>query len=274
MQRVDTVDQVFTAIQRVKSNAPAFCTNFFPWERKLRGWIDHAELFGEFRDEVAFFMRKDRDFWHLYFCAAGGETLKRGIALLTDLKKEPVVVDLIGNESASNELAVLIESGEFRPYRRFHRMARTGLAHVQPSGANGSPVVYADRADAPTILNLLCHSFDRYAEQLPMLYEIETAIDNRQVLVAKHEGTLAGLLFFETQGFTSMLRYWLVSERFRAFRFGSALMYGYFTTQKTVRRFVLWVLTGNENAIQKYQHYGYVADGLVNLVLANQIIRA
>lgn len=269
-----TVGQVFDAIQKVKSHAPGFCTNFFPLERKLQGWIDHGELFEEIRAGATFFLRKDRDFWHLYFCAASRESLERELAILPVLKKEPVVVDLIGNEGAVKDLSSLMEPEGFRPYQKLYRMARINQAASPASGAAGAPVDFAGRPDAPAILELLCRSFDRYAEQLPMLYEIEAAIDSRQILAAKREEKLAGLLFFETQGLTSTVRYWLVDEAFRAFRFGSALMQRYFATQPMVRRFVLWVLADNENAIQKYQHYGYAADGLVDLVLANKIIRA
>lgn len=271
---VTTIGQVFDAIQKVKINAPGFCTNFFPLERKVQGWIDHAELFEEIRDGVAFFLRKDRGFWHLYFSAASGESLKRELAILPVLKKEPVVVDVIGNEDAVKDLSSLIEPEGFQPYQKLCRMARSNQAALQASGAVSAPAGYASRPDASAILELLYRSFDRYAEQLPMLYEIEAAIDGRQILVAKRERKLAGLLFFETQGLTSMVRYWLVDEAFRAFRFGSALMQRYFAVQQTVRRFILWVLADNENAIQKYQHYGYAADGLVDLVLANKIIRA
>ena len=134
-------------------------------------------------------------------------------------------------------------------------------------------VDYAEMPDCEAILNLLIQSFDRYAEQLPMPDEIAAAILRRQFLVARCDGALAGLLFFETQGFTSTVRYWLVAERFRAQRFGAALLRQYLTINSTVRRFVLWVIADNENAITAYQHYDYAADGLVDHVLANEMIR-
>ena len=40
-----------------------------------------------------------------------------------------------------------------------------------------------------------------------------------------------------------------------------------------VRRFILWVIADNANAIKKYQHYGYTPDGLVDCVLANERVR-
>jgi len=63
-----------------------------------------------------------------------------------------------------------------------------------------------------------------------------------------------------------------VAEQFRAFGLGSVLMRHYFSGQQAVRRFMLWVTAANENALQKYQHYGYAPDGLVDYVLANSLI--
>ena len=94
MTPVTSVARVFEAIQTAKAGAGAFCTNFFPTQSKLQGWIDHRELFGEFRDHSAFFSRKDRDFWHLYFCASDVATLQRDIRELPALTTERVAVDL------------------------------------------------------------------------------------------------------------------------------------------------------------------------------------
>jgi hypothetical protein len=104
------------------------------------------------------------------------------------------------------------------------------------------------------------------------LYEIEAAVQAHQILVAKHEGALAGLLHFETQGVTSTLRFWAVADEFRALKFGSALIRQYFAVNSAVKRFNLWVAADNVNAVQKYGHYGYTPDGLVDYVLANELV--
>ena len=88
--------------------------------------------------------------------------------------------------------------------------------------------------------------------------------------IIKQNGEIAALLFFETQGLTSSIRYWLVSEQFHSRGLGSTLILHYFSTQPAVRRFILWVTSTNENAIQKYQHYGYAPDGLVDHVLVSE----
>lgn len=273
MRPVNTVGQVFDAIQQVKAGAPAYCTNFFPVQRKLGAWIDHEEFFGETQNGAAFFFRRDRDFWHLYFCAASMAALEQGMAALPGLKTERIMIDLVGDENALGSLLALLESTGFRRYTRLCRMTCTGRPAPRQSYDGDLRPGYAVRADCDPILNLLDRSFDRYAEQLPTLHEIETAVDERQILAAKCGDELAGLLFFETQGFTSAVRYWLVVEKFRASRYGSALMRRYFAVHSAVQRFVLWVVADNAAAIQKYQHYGFVPDKLVDQVLANEMIR-
>jgi len=270
---VRTVGEVFDAIQQAKTGAPAYCTNFFPVQAKLEGWIDHGELWSEIGEAAALLFRKDRDFWHLYFCAASVAALRQEVEASASLKAERVVIDLVGNELALGDLLALMESAKFRRYTHLSRMARAGHTDPQDWQMDGSPVVRADKPDCEAVLGLLDQVFDRYGEQLPMRYEIETAVESRQILAVKRDKALAALLFFETHGLTSTLRFWAVSEQFRSCRFGSALMRHYFATQKAVRRFILWVTTDNENAIQKYRHFGYAPDGLVDHVLANELIR-
>jgi hypothetical protein len=265
--------EVFDAIQAVKSDAPAFCTNFYATERKVQSWIEHGELTGDVRDGAALFFRKDRDFWHFYFCASNPGALQQQLDSLSGMGTERMVVDLVGSETAVSELLSILEKAGFRRYSRLQRMARSHSAGL-PAAANGDATVeYAHSGDRQAIADLLDSSFDRYADQLPVMHEIHAAIENRQMLVIKCEDAVAAVLFFETQGLTSTIRYWAVAERFRARRFGAALMRCYLQAHVAVRRFVLWVVSTNQNAVQKYQHYGYAADGLIDHVLANQFVR-
>jgi len=270
MSPINTVAEVFDAIQAAKAGATDLHTNFFPVQTKLQDWIDHGELLGEPRAGVAFFLRKDRDIWHLYFCAANRPALQQELAGLSCLKTEPIVTDLVGNETVLNGWLPTFVATGFRRHLQLQRLARP----AQPGRVTaGSPVVPAEKADAPGVLALIENFFDRFGEQIPGLREIEAAIENRQVLVMRCDGALAGLLFFETQGVASTVRFWVVAEKFRARHVGSALMQYYFQTHGAVRRFTLWVNANNENAIAKYRHYGYAPDGLVDHVLANHLIR-
>lgn len=274
MTKVQTIDEVFAAIQKVKAAAPAFRTNFFPVQKKLQDWIAHEELASDCRDGVAFFFRKDRDLQHFYFCGASVAALENEIGNMTALQTERVVTDLVGSEATLAGVMGCLEQAGFRRYSHLQRMARAAHSAQPPVLGADMPVVFAEPADQQAILDLLENSFDHYADQLPMPYEIEAAIEAKQIFAIKCDGELAAMLHFETQGFTSTVRYWVVAERFQSKRLGASLIRHYFATQSAVKRFILWVVATNENAVKKYQHYGYVADGLIDHVLANKMIQA
>jgi ribosomal protein S18 acetylase RimI-like enzyme len=263
---------VFDAIQQVKAGAPAFCTNFFPVQRRLQEWVEHGELLIENRGEAAFFLRQDRDFWHFYFCARDAASLRREIAALADLKSRRLAADLVGSEEALRDVVGVLASAGFWPYTRLQRMARAGGLIPPPASTDDAPVAFAEQGDGLAVLALLEAGFDRFADQLPLLREIEAAIAVRQILAVKIEGTLAAVLFFETQGFTSSVRYWAVAAQYRERRLGAVLMRRYLESHSAVRRFTLWVVADNRNAIEKYRHYGYEPDGLVDHVLVNELI--
>ena len=71
MVPVATVAEVFDSIQRVKSAAKDFGTNFFPVQKKLQSWIDHQELFVENRGEAAFFFSQGPRFLAFLFLRCG-----------------------------------------------------------------------------------------------------------------------------------------------------------------------------------------------------------
>src|SRR5260221_5705330 len=118
MNPVNTVEQVFASIQRAKAGAPAFRTNFFPVQARLQDWIDHDELLTEAPAGTALFLRRDRDFWRLYFCAGSLASLQSELTALASLKTERVVLDLIGNAAALDEMAAALQPAGFHRYSR------------------------------------------------------------------------------------------------------------------------------------------------------------
>ena len=273
---VTTPEQVAGAIQQVKAAAPNFCTNFFPAQSRLKAWIDRRELIFQSYSGCAFFLRHDRDFHHLYFSASDPENLEGTLPRLECLNSHGVTADLVGSEASLQALVKAFWTAGFRQYSRLLRLSRAARTAEQLSDRGPSPkdpVTLAQPTDASAVLALIESSFDRYADQLPVLYEIEHAIAERQVLVVNSGGEIAALLFFETQGLTSIVRYWVVADAFRSHGYGSMLMRHYWRSQANARRFVLWVRAANDDALSKYRHYSYTPDGLVDHVMANSMIK-
>jgi hypothetical protein len=267
-----SVAEVREGMQRAKARASDYSTNFFPTEKRLQEWVTRGELQQTGGAEVVFYFRRDRDFWHLYHCAGNAAALGEGLRSLSENDTEKLVVDLVGNGESQAELTGIYLKAGFRSHGRLMRLAHVSKEALALPVAGG--VEFAAVADVPLILDLLERNFDKYGEQIPLAHEIEAAAQMRQVLVVKREGALAGLLFFETQGVTSTLRFWAVAEKFRDVKVGSTLMRHYLASQSAVKRFVLWVAAPNVGAIQKYQHYGYAPDGLVDEILVNRQVCA
>src|SRR5690349_14454022 len=122
MSPVRSAEEVLKAIQKVKAGASAFCTNFFPVQSKLESWVAHNELTTEARDGVTFFLRKDRDFAHLYFCAASPSAYGREIRQFSANATHKLATDIVGPESSLTELLSLAEQGGFCRYSRLVRL--------------------------------------------------------------------------------------------------------------------------------------------------------
>jgi ribosomal protein S18 acetylase RimI-like enzyme len=133
--------------------------------------------------------------------------------------------------------------------------------------------MFATADQVPQILALLESSFNRFSDQLPTKSELEEAARANQIVWIVADGKVGALVHFETQGFTSTVRYWAVHPDCRDQRLGSRIIRHYFALHPKVKRFVLWVRADNENAVRRYLHFGYAPDGLVDQVLANPLIK-
>src|ERR1041385_7897691 len=224
MTPILSVKQALDAIQQAKAGATAFCTNFFPTPAKLQAWVDHRELFGDVKGQSSFLFRKDRDFFRFYFSAPSADNLRQDLGVVPEIKTAPLVADIVGNETAVRELLSLLQAAGFLSYRGLSRLIRSAQPGVAPAPPGATQIVWAETADRDAILDLLNRSFNHYADQIPASYEIEVAINARQILAIKSDVALAAILFFETQGFTSTVRYWVVSDNFQSRGFGSALI--------------------------------------------------
>jgi GNAT superfamily N-acetyltransferase len=275
MRAISSVDQVFAAMQQVKASATAFATNFYPVRSKLETWIEHETLNLVSANGAVFFLRKDRDFEHLYFCAADLAALERELAAQPQITSGRITLDLIGSEAATQPQVDALQKLGFKPHSkllRLSRAAQSGAAAPAASVPKNFLLTAADECDSAEILKLIETCFNPYADQLPALYEMQDAIADRQILAIKHDGKVAAALFFETQGLTSALRYWVVAEPYRSQKLGSALMQRYFKTQDSVVRFILWVSATNTDALAKYEHFGYKPDGLMDQVMTTAAI--
>ena len=261
-----TVAAVYAQVELAK-RAGSLVTNFYPAHDKLQRAIDRRELYSTTVGDVLFVLRRDRDFIHLSFVASAASDLGAAVRALAASVPEALTVDVLGPRDRVEPLAELFVQAGFRAHRTLGRMTRLG--DVRPSETDPE-VVLATGDDGPALARMLEIALDRYAEQIPDTDEMTTAAAGRKVLIIRSGTAIAGLLFFEATGQSSLLRHWLVDPAHREQRIGARLMRRYFAECNDVRRFLLWVISDNDNAIDRYRHYGYKHDGLIDQVLIRQ----
>lgn len=271
MLPITSIHEINELVDRIKINSRGMVTNFFASENRLNEWILRKELFVSIQDGTLWILRFDRGFYHLHYVSSSIDALQADIvALIADYGDKSFAVDVIGRENDIGPIAAIFKSYDFNDHLYLNRMKKI-VKEPPKIGISKCPEAeFALSGDVEDVMNLLENSFDKYAEQLPDLVEINEAVEKKHILLVKKDGIIAGLLYFELTGFTSVLRYWFVNPDYRELKIGSKLMWHYFDICTSAKCFVLWVIVENENAIKRYIHYGYAMDYLMDQILVRK----
>jgi GNAT superfamily N-acetyltransferase len=258
---------ILARISAVRAQASQYVTNLFATPERLEQWVQWYPVEEAYAGEGALVvLKEDRGIQHLYYAAASPEDL--GAALDEGhLPEGPIVADIVGREpDVEAQRAVFAQRG-FQSYEELRRMARVAKDAWTLAPDEIEDVALAEAGDVEAIAAALDGSLDKLSEQIPTRGEIAAAVETGNILVVRAGDDLAGLLFHETSGRTSVLRHWLVMPAYRGQGVGARLMHRYFADGAGVSRFLLWVIAANENAIKRYKHYDYDWDGLVDHVM-------
>lgn len=271
MQLITSAQEVYELIDRVKLNSHRVITNFFVTELRLNSWIAKGELFSYAQCDNLWLFRRDRDFFHLHYVSPGIDILRSGVEkLVTRFGATIFSVDVLGRENEIMPIVNIFRENHFCDHLYLNRMKKIVKERRPPEVSRCPEAEFAGQDDADAVMCLLETSFDKFAEQLPDIKEIREAIDKKTILIVRKDGVIAGMLYFEMTGLTSVLRYWFVDQRYRELKIGSKLMWHYFDICNQATCFILWVITDNENAIKRYIHYGYNMDYLMDQILVNK----
>ncbi|MFZ4520731.1 MAG: GNAT family N-acetyltransferase [Bacteroidales bacterium] len=273
MNKINTFNEIQLLVKSLRDLRKGFLTNYYPDQSKVELWIAHDLLYCMEFDEAIFLFRKDKHFYHLYYCSTSATNLSDALAKLSQRYKETrFVIDVIGNGTTITEPCNVLESAGFFPYVQLVRMSRTMQETTTMAGAN--PDLHCARSqDLAEITILLSNYFDPLAENFPLQAEIESWIAAGQVVIFREAETIQGFLIYEITGVTSYLRYWFVHPDHREKKIGSTLINDFFARSSGTKRQLFWVIQSNENAIKRYKHYGFLPESLVDHIYINTNIR-
>jgi ribosomal protein S18 acetylase RimI-like enzyme len=262
---------LFDAIHRITRQAADFTTSLFAGPEQIQYWADRGALSQVEHCGCLLIFRRDRDFYHLYHVAAGNHQLSTALASHGGALDSSAVLtaDLVGAPGNASAAAGIYQENGFSEYKSLLRMVRIVDPRL-PSEPPDPEVAFAAETDAPAIGSFLEGLLDRFSDQIPEPEEIRAAAGRSNILIVRRGQALAGLLFFETKGLTSTLRYWYVSQSSRGQGIGARLIRAYFGLCRSAQRFLLWVANDNSESIGKYEHYGFRREGLIDRIMIRQ----
>lgn len=261
MKTVNSFNEVMTYIGKVRGLRKGFLTNFFPEQRKIDMWIYNECLYVIEGEETAVFLKKDDGFTYIFYCSTAKDQLFDAIAALPE---DAYVFDQIVDARTDTSLLDGFKSLGFVVRKSLVRMSKI---NETPAKIEGASVYDATKEDIPALDKLLHEYFDKYTEQLPTIEELNEFIDSRHMIVKRSGNKIAGFIFYDQSPSTLYLRYWLVVPEFRNQGVGSELFHEYNRRGVACKRHMLWVVEDNENAIKRYEHYGYKNENMKDYVL-------
>lgn len=273
MEKVESIEQLKELIAYVRNLRQGFVTNFYLDEEKHAAWIRTGEFQYDKWEDTVFLLfdhysqDNEKYFTNMFYISTSED------AMLARLKEYPkkyiydlYVLDIVGRDSMC---LPLVE--KFKTMRGYNdatlvRMTRINGERVNGEWTNGE-CVYAKREDVGMADELLHTHFDEQMEQLPLVEELEKMIEQKHVLLSMREGKVAGMLLFDLNATTLYLRYWLVLPEYRNQGVGSELLRQFLWEGRETKRQILWVNEANENAIVRYEHYGFKKENMYDYII-------
>lgn len=271
MDEITSFLEIQNAIKAVKDYGIGFITNFYPEVDKINSWIDDGHFHKKIIGETVFFLRVESEFSYLFYCSSSMETLNHSLFQLKNfMDGTHLVADIIGKDPEVQSITHVFKKNGFYLYTTLNRMSRSSTGEENRNSFPG--LIEADMSHADIIFKLLHRYFDPIAEQLPTLKEIFSWISLNHLILLEEKGEILGFVIFDLMGVTSFLRYWFVHPKYRNRKIGSGLLNEYFKKSAGTKRQLFWVIKSNENAINRYLHYGFHPENLFDYIMTNKNI--
>jgi ribosomal protein S18 acetylase RimI-like enzyme len=263
---VTDISCVTNAYNYTKNFKKEFVTNCFLSIAEFQKLITKSLIFEIKKGEVVFFLKKNNNFFNLYYFASCVDELENELpCLYENFTNKILVVDIVSKSELCKEKNIF-EKNNFKLYTELFRMSST-LNYYNQNIVNLEQVRNATPEDAILVNDLLENYFDPKSEQLPDLDDIFSWISNNSIILFVEKNKIVGFIIYDLKPATLFLRYWFVHPDYRNLKIGSKLFKEFLFRGRHTKRQLLWVINKNENAIKRYNHYGFKEEKLFNYVL-------
>ncbi len=258
MRLVQYEDEVRKERKRTRDAYGSVVTNFTALPEEYNNWIRERTLYKFQSGPTSFLIYHNKRGNEVFFFS---DTYDSIILALDDIKKQlknPTIVEVIQRDCVSRIGT---------PIMILQRMSSTEIPRYKEFAT--SEVLAASKEDLNMIEDILMSNFDPQAERVPTSDQLETIVDNPLrggIYLCKDGEKITGLMIYSLDKTTIHLRYWWTDPSYRNKGIGSRLLNKFFQLGADCKRMILWVKTGNNEAIKRYEHYGFVPEKMFDLI--------
>lgn len=266
MNLIQTWERVQKLVAQAR-NEGLVVTNFFPDEARMSAWCRGGAFYEARCGDTLFFLRRQPMFFNVYFMSRSADALGRDWeAFVSENGNGKWIVDLIGPDRARQPLENVMASVGFSRLTTLQRMGRKTPEDVEVPSPD---VEHATFDDAGKIKELLDTFFIAEEEQIPSVEEIGKWIEAQSLYIIRGgvANQIEGFVIFDLSPAMLYLRYWFVHPSARCKGVGGRLLKSMFAAGRNTKRQYFWVKTDNENAIKRYQHYGFQFESIQDVVM-------
>jgi ribosomal protein S18 acetylase RimI-like enzyme len=259
MKVVKNIKEIFKKTNKIREEG-IILSNFFFTKKRILELIKKKKLFKIIDKFNLILLKKNKNYYNLYFFC--NNYLKLSVSL-KNLKIKNYVCDLIVFNKNYKNLYKSFLNNKFKPYRNLIRLVRVKKIYKEYLNTD---VHYANNKDSKNIFLILKKNFDMYSDQIPALKDIQNSIKNHEIIIIKKRKILIALLIFENIKNLLKINYWFVKKEYQNMGFGSKLMKFFLTKYSKTKRVVLWVDKNNLKAINKYHHFEFKKDKIIDQI--------
>lgn len=263
MDKIVSFNQINELTGQIRSLRKGFVTNFFWDDNKHTYWIEKGLLTYQAHPESILLIHQSNGFSNLYYIATNIEQVLKHLAEIP--QNDDFVADIVIRGEDTETIDTFIKFG-FEKYKHLFRMTHVGLM-ADDKWLYDETVVPAITDDIDSLSEALHLGFDPIAEQLPSKKKLSDYIDKEEILLIRDKEKICGFIIFEIVGVTWNLKYWYTSADYRNMGIGAKLMRASLLKAKDSKRQLLWVMSHNDNAIKRYEHYGFKREKMNDYVM-------
>jgi len=273
MNPVFSIEDIHRLTNQIKVKGKGYQTNFYLDPEKTTLWLKKNQLeFAEIGNTI-FLLKSNKDYFSLFYITQGLDSLEYDLQnFCLQYPKEIFVTDLIGRESEP-VIRDVFRKASFEQYTSLVRMSKPASNLPVPK-RESDHIFYGNSTYLAKITQLFEKYFDPYCEQIPSYDELlKWAEDGSLVIYSEDREQVQGFVIFEKKGQTAYLRYWFVHPEHREKKIGSALIHKFFNDCENAQRQIFWVIETNQNAIRRYEHFGFKREKLFDHVYINRSLK-